>query len=295
MSAMKEALLLEGSKIAKRVEESLREELRRIQSKYQESPKLVAIQVGTPPASALYVKKQKDTAGLLGIQHELLQIEETASESDVIQIIQDLNRNPKVHGIILELPMPAQIHPQRVLMAIDAKKDAEGIHVDNLGRLLMQEAKLIPSTALAAFELVLAAGVPLAGKEAVVVGQSKIVGRPAAFLLLEQKCTVTICHTGTAKRGFLEAHVKRAEVLIVAVGKPNMIPGSWIREGAIVVDVGINRVEGKTVGDVDFEGARSRAAFITPVPGGVGPLTVTMLMKNVVQAYLWQKDESRSQ
>lgn len=288
---VKEAQLLKGAEIAKQVQEELRAKLSQIKSKYNETPKLVALQVGVPAASEIYVKKQKDTAESLGIQYELIQLDEKTSEADVIKAVQKLNQDKKVHGIILQLPMPAHIKSNHVMSAVDSHKDAEGIHVDNLGRIVMQTAKVIPCTALAAVRLAESAGVDLHGKEAVIVGQSKIVGRPAALLLLEHKCTITICHSGTSKAGKLEEHVRRAEVLIVAVGKANMIPGNWIREGAIVIDVGINRVEGKTVGDVDFEGAKSRAAFITPVPGGVGPLTVTMLMKNVVQAYLWQKGE----
>ncbi len=288
---VKEANLLKGAEIARRVQDELRSELAEIKEKYKEMPKLVALQVGIPPASELYVKKQKETAELLGIHYELISMPENSTEKQVLDKVAALNHDSKVHAIIIQMPTPAHIHGNHILSAVDSHKDAEGVHVDNLGRLVMQTAKVVPCTALAAVRLAESAGIDLHGKEAVIVGQSKIVGRPAALLLLEHKCTVTICHSGTSKAGKLEEHVKRAEVLIVAVGKANMIPGKWIREGAIVIDVGINRVEGKTIGDVDFEGAKSRAAYITPVPGGVGPLTVTMLMKNVVQAYLWQKGE----
>ena len=288
---MKEAQLLKGAEIAKQVQEELKAQLARIQTKYQESPKLAALQVGSPSASEIYVKKQKDAAESLGIHYELISMPESSTEAQVLERVEKLNRDPKIHAIIIQMPMPAHIRGNHVLSAVNSHKDAEGVHIDNLGRLVMQTAKVVPCTALAAVRLAESAGVDLFGKEAVLVGQSKIVGRPAALLLLEHKCTVTICHSGTSKAGKLEEHVKRAEVLIVAVGRPNMIPGEWIRKDAIVIDVGINRVDGKTVGDVDFEGAKTRAAFITPVPGGVGPLTVTMLMKNVVQAYLWQKGE----
>ncbi|MBI4970836.1 MAG: bifunctional 5,10-methylenetetrahydrofolate dehydrogenase/5,10-methenyltetrahydrofolate cyclohydrolase [Candidatus Omnitrophica bacterium] len=288
---VKEAQLLKGAEIAKQVQEEIKTKLAEIKSKYGESPKLVALQVGAQSASELYVKKQKDTAESLGIQYEFVLMDEKSTEADVIKKVRQLNQDPKIHAIIIQMPMPAHIRGNHILSAVDSHKDAEGVHVDNMGRLVLQTAKVAPCTAIAAVRLAESTGINLFGKEVVLVGQSKIVGRPAAFLLLEHRATITICHTGTAKAGKLEDHVRRAEVLIVAVGKPNMIPGEWVREGAVVIDVGINRVDGKTVGDVDFEGAKKRAAFITPVPGGVGPLTVTMLMKNVVQAYLWQKGE----
>ncbi len=281
--------LLKGQDIAGKVQEGIRKDLSRIQEEFGERPKLVALQVGEQQASQLYVKKQHDTAENLGITHELLQLKTDITQEETIEKIDELNHDDSVHAIIIQMPLPEHMNLEKVLSSIHYKKDAEGVHTDNLGRLVLKKAKVAPCTAIAALELINSTGVDLYGKEAVVVGSSKVIGRPVSLLLLEQMATVTVCHLGTFKKGDLESHVRRAEVLVVAVGKANLIPGEWIREGAIVIDIGINRVDGKTVGDVDFESAKEKASFITPVPGGVGPLTVTMLMRNVVNAYLWQK------
>lgn len=286
---MKEAQLLYGKEIAEQVQGDLKNQLAQIKAEYNEQPKMVALQIGAQAASEMYVKRQADTANSLGIQHELIQLDNQVTQEEALNKIHELNQDPTVHAIIIQMPLPEHLNLNQVLSAIDPHKDAEGVHTDNLGRLVLKKARITPCTAMSALQLINSTGVDLYGKEAVVVGSSKVVGRPISLLLLEQMATVTVCHIGTSEKGDLESHIRRAEVLVVAVGSPNLIPGDWIREDAIVIDIGINRVDGKTVGDIEFEKAKEKAAYITPVPGGVGPLTVTMLMKNVVEAYLWQK------
>lgn len=286
-----EATLLKGAEIAKKIQQELVRQLEEIKARYHETPKMVALQVGQEAASELYVKKQGDLARQLGMSHELVVMDANSKESEVLARIEELNRASAVHGIIIQMPLPKHLNMAAVLAALHPRKDIEGVLVESLGELVRGKPKLAPSTAIAAVELIRATGIDLNGKEGVVVGRSQVVGRPVSLLLLDDNVTVTVCHSGTSKRGFLESHVRRAEVLVVAIGRPNFIPGSWVREGAIVIDVGINRVDGKTVGDVEFEEAKKRAAFITPVPGGVGPLTVTMLMRNLLNAYLWQKEK----
>jgi methylenetetrahydrofolate dehydrogenase (NADP+)/methenyltetrahydrofolate cyclohydrolase len=202
----------------------------------------------------------------------------------LIDFIQKLNADKSVHGIIIQMPLPAHIDYKKISQYILPEKDAEGMHPANIGKIVFGKAKILPCTAAAVMELLKETGVDLYGKEVVVVGHSEIVGKPLALLLLDKFATTTVCHIGTSKAGKLEEHVRKAEVLIVAVGKAGLIPGSWIKEGAIVIDVGINRIGDKIVGDVEFEAAQSKASYITPVPGGVGPLTVTMLMRNLVEA-----------
>jgi len=225
----------------------------------------------------------------LGIEYQFSKLAQETSESQLIEFIQKLNVDKSVNGIIVQMPLPAQIDYKKISQFILPEKDIEGMHPQNIGKILFGKPKLIPCTANAAMELINATGVDLYGKEVVVVGHSEIVGKPLSILLLDKFATVTVCHIGTSKAGKLEEHVRKAEVLIVAVGKAGLIKGEWIKEGAIVIDVGINRIGDKFVGDVEFEEAQKRASWITPVPGGVGPLTVTMLMRNLVEAAILQQ------
>ncbi len=275
------AKLLEGKIIAGQIKEDLKKEI----ASFKEKPKLVSIEVGENAASAVYIKSQKKNAENLGIEYELKTLDAGITERDLLEEIKKLNQDKTVSGIIVQLPLPKGIDHKSVMSAIAPEKDAEGMHPENLGRVLLGSAKLAPCTAQAAMELIESTGVNLHGKEAVVVGHSEIVGKPLSMLLLNKFVTTCVCHIATGERGVLPEHVKRAEILVVAVGKAGLIRGDWVKEGAIVIDVGINRVGDKLVGDVEFEKARERAAFITPVPGGVGPLTVTMLMKNVVESF----------
>jgi methylenetetrahydrofolate dehydrogenase (NADP+)/methenyltetrahydrofolate cyclohydrolase len=210
----------------------------------------------------------------------------------VENILRHWNQDPIVHGIFVHQPMPPQLDPQRISAIIDPRKDVEGIHPQNSARRFFAKARIGSCTALAVMELIESTGQDLTGKEAVVIGHSEIVGRPVSMLLLDKLATTTVCHVGTDKAGHLEEHVRRAEVLVVAVGRPQLIKGDWIKPGAIVIDVGINVVNGRVVGDVEFNAACQRAGWITPVPGGVGPVTVMMVMKNTVEAFKLQRQSA---
>lgn len=285
------AKLLEGRPIAAKIKEDLAKEIGSLKEKHNAQPVLATVQVGENPAAAVYLKAQQKTAEKLGIDFQLHNLKKETKRQELIDYIKKLNKDDRVNGILIQLPLPKQIDPKEVSTYVDPAKDVEGMHPENLGRIVFGKTKLVPCTAMAAFELIKSTNINLYGKEAVVVGHSEIVGKPVSLLLLEEFATVTTCHIGTGERGALPDHVKRAEILVVAVGKAGLIKGEWIKEGAIIVDVGINRVGDKLVGDVEFEGAEKKASFITPVPGGVGPLTVTILMRNVIEAFKAQKGE----
>jgi len=274
--------VLDGKAIAERIKHDLKRELASLTQK----PRLTILSFLTP-ASELYLKAQELQAESLGIEtngSDCMPLDITQAE--VERVIQRLNADPAVHGIFVHQPMPPQIDPQRVSASIDPRKDIEGIHPQNSARRFFAKARIGSCTALAVMELIESTGVGLAGKEAVVVGHSEIVGRPVSMLLLDKLATTTVCHVATKQ---LEHHVNRADVLVVAVGQPHLIKGAWIKPGAIVIDVGINVVNGRVVGDVEFEPAKQRAAYISPVPGGVGPVTVMMVMKNTVEAFKLQQ------
>jgi len=277
--------LLKGKPIADKIKEGLKEEIERLKSKTGSVPKLVAVQIGENSASTVYLNAQRKNAENLGIEYVLDTLPENTTQEKVEQIINALNSDKEVSAVILQLPVPKQIDAKKLVNLIDPIKDAEGMHPSNLGQVLLGSWNLAPCTASACLTLIESTKVKLYGKEVVVVGHSEIVGKPLSLMLLSKFATTTVCHIGTGERGVLPEHVKKAEVLVVAVGKAGLIKGEWVRDGAIVIDVGINRVGDKIVGDVEFEEASKHAAHITPVPGGVGPLTTTMLMKNTVEAF----------
>ena len=252
------------------------------------NPCLMTVQVGEDPASQVYLSSQRRLAERVGISCELIELSANTSEDRLFKTIDNLNRDPAINGIILHMPLPSHINSKMAQWRIAYQKDVEGVTPYNLGRLLLGMPQLVPCTALSAVELAKSTGVDFAGKEAVVIGRSDIVGKPCALLLLAENATVTICHSFTSKRGLLEEHTRRAEILIVAMGHPQAIKGEWIKEGAVVIDVGMNAVGDKLVGDVEFEEAKSRAAYITPVPGGTGTVTVAFLLQNLVKAAKWQ-------
>jgi len=284
------AKLLEGKPIAEKIKEEIRQAVQALQNK----PVLASIQVGENAGAASYVKSQQKVAESLGIEYRLQKLSQDTAEATLVDFIQKLNSDKSVHGIIIQMPLPAGIDYKKISQFIHPEKDVEGMHPGNIGKIIFGQAKILPCTPAAVMELLNSTGVDLYGKEVVVVGHSEIVGKPLTLLLLDKFATVTVCHIGTSKAGKLQEHVGRAEVLIVAVGRAGLIKGDWVKEGAIVVDVGINRVAEKIVGDVEFEGAEKRASYITPVPGGVGPLTVTMLMRNLVEAAKSQQGLSPS-
>ncbi len=279
------AILLEGKPLAEKIKAVLAAEVAELRSRHGLAAKLISLQIGENASSAIYVKNQKKTAESLGIEYELKTLASDATQADICREIEDLNNDKHVTAIILQRPVPGHINVNAVIASIDPDKDAEGMHPVNLGRIMHGKSSVSPCTAAAVMELLSSTGVKLYGREAVVVGHSEIVGKPLALMLLNNFLTTTICHIATGERGLLPDHVKRAEILIVAVGKPGIVKGDWVRDGAIVIDVGINKVGDKIVGDVEFEGASARASFITPVPGGVGPLTTVMLMRNTVEQF----------
>ncbi|MFH1655332.1 MAG: bifunctional 5,10-methylenetetrahydrofolate dehydrogenase/5,10-methenyltetrahydrofolate cyclohydrolase [Candidatus Omnitrophota bacterium] len=274
------AKLLEGKIIASGIKEALKKEI----SSLGKKPVLASIIIGENVGAEAYCKSQKKTADNLGIEYSLERLPADTNQPGLIDFIQKLNNDVNVNGIIVQMPLPKQIDYKAISSFISPDKDIEGMHPQNLGKVLMGKARIAPCTAAAAMALIEATGVNLYGKEVVIVGHSEIVGKPLSLLLLEKFATTTVCHIGTSEAGKLIEHVNKAEILVVAVGKAGLIKGEWIMDGAIVIDVGINRVEGKIVGDVEFDEASKRASYITPVPGGVGPLTVTMLMRNLVEA-----------
>ena len=274
------AKLLEGKPIAQGLKESLKYQVQCLNIK----PVLASIQVGENAGAVSYVKSQRQAAENLGIVYQMYKLADEITKEELVSFIQELNSDTSVHGIIIQMPLHSRIDYKSLSQFILPEKDAEGIHPVNIGKILFGQSKVLPCTPAAVMELLKETGIDLYGKEVVVVGHSEIVGKPLALLLLDKFATVTICHIGTSQAGKLEEHVRQAEVLIVAVGKAGLIKGEWIKDSAVVIDVGINRIGDKIVGDVEFEEAAKRASWITPVPGGVGPLTVVMLMRNVVEA-----------
>lgn len=283
------AKLLDGKVLASKIKEVLLAETGSLKSKYKKAPKLVSVQAGENPASEVYLNSQRKNAEALGISYALEKLDSNVSQDNLIEVIERLNKDGSVNGIIVQMPLPQHIDAKIISRYISPLKDVEAVHPQNMGDIVFGKAKILPCTAAACMELLCSIdSLNLYGKEAVIVGHSEIVGKPLALLLLNKFVTTTVCHIATGERGTLPEFVKKAEILIVACGKACLVKGDWIKQGAIVIDVGINRVEGKIVGDVEFDKAQEKAAYITPVPGGVGPLTVAMLMKNVVEAYKLQ-------
>lgn len=285
------AILLEGRPIAEKIRGRLKVEVESLKNKFGLTPTLATIQVGENSQGQIYLKSQKKAAKDIGIGFQEHPLPASTSEKELVDYIEKLNKDKNVTGILLQLPLPNQINAKDIPIHINPLKDVEGMHPENVGQAIFGKMRIGSCTALAVMELIKSTGVDLYGKEAVIVGHSEIVGKPVSLLLLDKFATTTTCHIATGQRGYLPTHVKRAEILVVAVGRPGIIQGEWIKEGAIVIDVGINRVGDKIVGDVEFDKASEKAGYITPVPGGVGPLTVTMLMQNTVEAFKLQKKE----
>jgi methylenetetrahydrofolate dehydrogenase (NADP+)/methenyltetrahydrofolate cyclohydrolase len=247
---------------------------------------LVALLIGATPAGELYARRQGEACQAVGIGYDLICMPDDVSQRAIKSEIRRLNKDPTVTGIMMHLPLPAHLDAARLQYEIDVVKDVEGVNPANIGYVVYGHTLIAPCTALSALELIRSTGARLTGAEAVVVGASEIAGKPIALLLAEQMATVTLCHIATRD---LKSHTRRAEVLVVAVGKPRLIGADHVREGAIVIDVGINRIKGadgttRTVGDVDFDAVKSKVAHISPVPGGVGPMTVAMLLRNTVRS-----------
>jgi methylenetetrahydrofolate dehydrogenase (NADP+)/methenyltetrahydrofolate cyclohydrolase len=279
------ATLIKGSVISKQIKEELKQEIAKLKEKYNLVPGLATILVGEDEASKVYVGQKEKTCKELGIHSERIDLPGNTSESDLLKLVETLNKNSKIHGILVQLPLPKHINETNVLYTIDPKKDVDGFHPVNVGKLMLGEPDFIPCTPHGIQELLIRSDVKTDGAEVVVVGRSNIVGKPIANMLLQKKkganATVTICHTGTKN---LTSHTRRADILIVAAGRPKTITADMVKEGVVIIDVGVNRLETGLVGDVDFETVKEKAKAITPVPGGVGPMTIAMLMYNTVVA-----------
>jgi methylenetetrahydrofolate dehydrogenase (NADP+)/methenyltetrahydrofolate cyclohydrolase len=285
------AKIISGTEVAKQIRGELAKEVAMLKEKYDVVPGLVTILVGENAASVSYVTGKQKTAKELGFYSVQDNQPADVTEEKLLALIESYNHEPKIHGILVQLPLPRHINETKVLYAIDPRKDVDAFHPVNVGKLMIGEADYLPCTPAGIQQLLIRSGVKIEGAEVVVVGRSNIVGKPITNMLLQKQkaanATVTICHTGTKD---IPAHTRRADILIVAAGKPKAITADMVKEGAVVIDVGVNRVgmtkEGKAIlcGDVDFEAVKEKASAITPVPGGVGPMTITMLMMNTVKA-----------
>jgi len=285
------AQLIKGAEVAAQIREELKKEIAELKSKHNVVPGLVTVLVGADPASQVYVGAKEKTSKELGIYSERYDLPEKTTQKELIDLIDKLNKNPKIHGILVQLPLPKHLNEEEVLYTIDPKKDVDGFHPVNVGKLMIGEPDYMPCTPAGIQQLLIRSGTQIEGAEVVVVGRSNIVGKPIANILLQKapgaNATVTICHTRTRDMAF---HTKRADILIVAAGKPKAITADMVKEGVVVIDVGVNEIgktaEGKRIlcGDVDFDAVKEKAKAITPVPGGVGPMTITMLMMNTVRA-----------
>jgi len=285
------AKIISGTEVAKEIREELKIEVAGLLENHGVVPGLVTILVGENPASQSYVAAKNKTAHALGIHSEQVTLAAETSEADLLALVDKYNKDAKIHGILVQLPLPKHINEANVLYAIDPEKDVDGFHPVNVGKMVLGEQCFLPCTPHGILELLVRSGVQTSGAEVVIIGRSNIVGKPIANLMLQKRsggnATVTLCHTRTKD---MAAHCRRADILIAAVGVPKMVSADMVKDGVVIIDVGVNRIgmteAGKAIlaGDVDFDSVKEKASFITPVPGGVGPMTITMLMKNTVQA-----------
>jgi len=286
------ARIISGNEIAAQIREELQKEIEELKDKHGITPGLAVVLVGDNPASQVYVRNKNKSAHEIGIYSEQHNLEKTASEAEVLALVEKLNKDPKIHGILVQLPLPDQIDEKKVLNLIDPDKDVDGFHPMNLGRLMVGEPRFLPCTPYGVLKMLEYSGVDTKGRHVVVVGRSNIVGKPVANMLVQKAAgadaTVTICHSRTRD---LPAVTRLGDILIAAIGRPEFITADMVKEGAVVIDVGINRVDDpskekgfKLVGDVKFDEVAEKASAISPVPGGVGPMTITMLLYNTVQS-----------
>lgn len=277
------AQILDGKLLASRILEKLYNYIRQLTDEGYRAPGLAVILVGDDPASQIYVRKKQEACAQVGIISTLYPLKSSTDEQALLELVQNLNNDPTVDGILLQLPLPKTIDPSTIIDQINPSKDVDGFHPYNIGCLASKRPTLHPCTPIGIITLLVENSITLKGLNAVVVGASNIVGRPMALELLQAEATVTITHSSTKN---LDQHIRNADLVVVAIGKPGVIQSDWIKPGAIVVDVGINRLDdGTIVGDIDFATAKNRASWITPVPGGVGPMTVAMLLQNTLTAY----------
>lgn len=275
------AVIIDGKAISKQIKDELKEQVAAYRAQGTEIA-LAVIQVGQDPASTVYVGNKKKACEYIGIQSVAYELPEETTEEELLAIIDKLNRDDSIYGILVQLPVPKHINENHIIQAIDPKKDVDGFHPQSVGALSIGQPGFVSCTPAGIIQLLIRSGVEIAGKECVIIGRSNIVGKPMAMLLLRENGTVTVCHSRTQN---LKEVTKRADILVVAIGKPKMIDASYVKEGAVVIDVGIHRDENnKLCGDVDYASVEPIASAITPVPGGVGPMTIAMLMHNCVEA-----------
>lgn len=283
------AQIISGTQLASQIKSNVAQQISQYVAQGKRAPGLAVILVGADPASQVYVGSKRKSCAEIGITSKSYDLPETTTEQALLELIKELNQDNTVDGILVQLPLPKHIDSTKVIEQISPEKDVDGFHPYNVGRLCQRIPTLRACTPYGVMKLLETTGISFYGKHAVIVGASNIVGRPMALELLLAGCTVTVTHRFTED---LASHIRQADILVVAVGKPKFIKGEWIKEGAVVVDVGINRLEGKLVGDVEFDIAAQRASYITPVPGGVGPMTVAMLMQNTLSAYEKQQGDA---
>ncbi|WP_400163896.1 bifunctional methylenetetrahydrofolate dehydrogenase/methenyltetrahydrofolate cyclohydrolase FolD [Brevibacillus sp. TJ4] len=275
------ATILQGKEVAASIRAELAEEVNELK-KQGLTPGLTVVLVGDDPASHSYVRGKEKGCAEVGIRSEIILKDAATTEAELVGIIEELNQNPNVHGILVQLPLPAHISETAIIEAIHPSKDVDGFHPISVGNMVIGNKTLLPCTPHGVIELIKRTGTEIAGKHAVVIGRSNIVGKPVALLLQQENATVTMCHSRTQN---LQEFTQKADILVVATGKPHMIGKEHVKPGAVVIDVGVNRIEsGKLVGDVKFDEVQEVASYLTPVPGGVGPMTITMLLKNTVLA-----------
>ena len=275
-------IIIDGKMVASKIKENIAAEVKTLKQKTGKTPGLAVVLVGNDPASAVYVRNKNKTCENLGFHSFENILPADTSESKLLGLIHELNIDDRVNGILVQLPLPDQISSNKILEAINPKKDVDGFHLENVGRLVTGNATFKPCTPEGIIQLLDHYEVNIEGKHAVILGRSNIVGKPISLLLLERNATVTICHSKTQN---LSAITKSADILIAAIGKPNFVTEDMIKDNTIVVDVGINRVDNKLIGDVDYQSVSKKASLITPVPGGVGPMTIAILMANTLQSF----------
>ena len=284
-------IVLDGKTVAQEVRQTVKAEVAQFLARYGYVPGLATVLVGDDPASRVYVSTKEKACHEVGILSLPYRLAAMTSAAEILGLIGDLNTRNEVHGILIQLPLPAHLDQRTLILALTPEKDVDGLHPFNQGRLLLGEDALRPCTPLGVMRLIEQTGLSVTGKKAVVIGRSMLVGKPVALMLLEQHATVTCCHSKTVD---LAAEVRVADIVVAAVGCPDVVKGEWIKPGAIVIDVGISRMtDNKLRGDVEFAAAKSRAGFITPVPGGVGPMTVAMLLANTLKAAERQAKKER--
>ena len=275
-------VLIDGKKVSGQIRNRLAEEVQELNKKTGKTPGLATVLVGDDPASAVYVRNKNKICGELGFKSFEQKLSADTSEEQLLQLVGELNSNKDIHGILVQLPLPDQIDSEKILQAIDPKKDVDGFHPVNVGKLVVGNALLTPCTPTGIIELLDHYDIEISGKHAVIIGRSNIVGKPVSMLLLQRNATITICHSRTQD---LEEVTRSADIIVAAVGRANFVTEEMVSEGTVVIDVGINRVDGKLTGDVDFEPVSKKASHITPVPGGVGPMTIALLMENTLKAF----------